>query len=171
MDQTTREELLYSEDLHVGDSWTTDWREISGDDVADFAQLTGDHDPLHTDAAGTSSPYGKPIAHGLLGLSVMAGLSTTCPAVATLAFTTVADWEFKAPIFFGDKVQVVTEVESIEPHGRRASRVVWFRKLLNEDGKVLQQGRLVTLVSSRERVRRKVASGDADAKRGKLPPR
>ncbi len=171
MDQTRQQELLYSEDLSVGDSWTSDWREVSGEDVADFAQLTGDHDPLHTDTSGASSPYGEPIAHGLLGLSVMAGLSTNYPRVATLAFTTVSDWEFKAPIFFGNKVQVVTEVESIEPHGRRASRIVWFRKLLNEDGKVLQQGRLVTLVSSKHRVRAAAGSDEGESRRGKLPPR
>lgn len=100
----------------------------------------------------------------------MAGLSTNYPRVATLAFTSVGDWEFKGPIFFGDKVQVVTEIESMEPHGRRASRIVWFRKLLNEDGKVLQQGRLVTLVSSKSRVR-KPKSDDAESQRGKLPPR
>lgn len=170
MDQTTEKQLLYCEDLSVGDSWSSEWREISGDDVADFAELTGDHDPLHTDTSGASSPYGEPIAHGLLGLSVMAGLSTLFPRVATLAFTTIADWEFKAPIFFGNKVQVVTEVESMEPHGRRASRIVWFRRLLNEDGKILQQGRLITLVSSKSRVR-PAAKTESESQRGKLPPR
>ena len=170
MDQTTEKQLLYCEDLSVGDSWSSEWREISGDDVADFAELTGDHDPLHTDTSGASSPYGEPIAHGLLGLSVMAGLSTLFPRVATLAFTTIADWEFKAPIFFGNKVQVVTEVESMQPHGRRASRIVWFRRLLNEDGKILQQGRLITLVSSKSRVR-PGAKTESESQRGKLPPR
>ena len=154
MEPTTKTELLHYEDLNVGDFWVSEWREISGDDVADFAELTGDHDPLHTDQA-VDSPFGQPVAHGLLGLSVLAGLSTNYPKAATLAFTSVTDWEFKAPIFFGDKVQVRTEVEQLEPHGRRACRVVWFRKLLNEDGRVLQQGRFISLVAARTRNKRK----------------
>ena len=169
MDQKTEFELLYADDLKVGDSWLSDWREISGDDVADFASLTGDHDPLHTDTTGDSSPFGQPIAHGLLGLSVLAGKSTNYPRVATRAFTSVADWEFKAPIFFGDKVQVLTEVESLEDHGRRNVQVVWFRKLLNEEGKVVQQGRFITLVSRRRPIRKPKADGETQ--RGQLPPR
>ena len=170
MDQTSQKELLYADGLNVGDSWLSDWREISGDDVADFAALTGDQDPLHTDKTGQTSPFGEPIAHGLLGLSVLAGLSTNFPRVATRAFTSVTDWEFKAPIFFGDKVQVLTEVESMEPHGRRSMQVVWFRKLLNEAGKVVQQGRFVTLVSLRRPARRTTETKEV-SQRGQLPPR
>lgn len=170
MDQTTQKELLYADDLSVGDSWLSDWREISGDDVADFAELTGDHDPLHTDKTGETSPFGEPIAHGLLGLSVLAGLSTNFPRVATRAFTGVTDWEFTAPIFFGDKVQVLTEVESMQPHGRRSVQVIWFRKLLNKAGKVVQQGRFNTLVSLKQPVRR-TAEPKAEPQRRQLPPR
>ena len=169
MEPSTATDLLYYEDLQVGDYWVSDWREISGDDVADFANLTGDHDPLHTDQA-IDSPYGQPIAHGLLGLSVMAGLSTNFPKAATAAFVGVADWEFKAPIFFGDKVQVKTQVETIEPHGRRACRVVWFRQLLNEEGRVVQEGRLVTLVRARKRMKpedRAVEQASADPRKAR----
>ena len=170
MQQTTEQPLLYMEDLSEGDSWTSPWREISGEDVADFARLTGDHDPLHTDTSGQSSPFGQPVAHGLLGLSVLAGQSTMFPRVATLAFTEVRNWEFKAPVFFDEKVQVVTEVESLEAHGRRACKVVWFRKLINESGKVVQQGRFVTLVASKSRAKKEPAE-QTPTQRGKLPPR
>lgn len=142
--------VVYAEDIKLGDVWTTDPREVTADDVADFAVLTGDHDPLHAGDA-SASPFGEPVAHGLLGLSVMAGLSSECPNTATLALVSVNDWQFLAPIFFGDHVHVRTEVESIEPHGRRAAKIIWFRKLINQDGRVVQQGRLTTLVATRER--------------------
>ncbi|QDT09606.1 MaoC family dehydratase [Planctomycetes bacterium K23_9] len=170
MDPKTEPDLLYFEDLKVGASWVSDWREVSGDDVADFAQLTGDHDPLHTDQ-GSNSPFGKPVAHGLLGLSILAGMSTTHPRVATLALVSLADWEFKSPVFFGDQVHVATEVESIEPHGRRACRVVWFRKLINQDNRVVQQGRFISLVSGKNRVKRLSANEEDSTQRGSLPPR
>jgi acyl dehydratase len=159
---------LYMEDMRVGDRWSSPWREITADDVADFARLTGDHDPLHSDQVG-SSPFGVPVAHGLLGLSVLAGLSTEHPRVATLALVGIADWRFEAPVYFGDSVQVITEVEDIEKHGRRAGRITWMRKLVNQNGGVVQQGRFISLVSTRARARHLAEA--APTQRGTLPAR
>lgn len=146
------EEPLYFEDLQLGDCWTSDEREISGDDVADFAVLTGDHDPLHTDQLiRGDSPFGQPVVHGLLGLGVMAGLSSARPMVATLALVSIQDWKFEAPIFFGDVVHVVTTVTELASHGRRAGRVTWRRQLVNQRNRVVQQGTFVTLVAARTR--------------------
>lgn len=146
---------LYFEDLQVGDRWTSGDREISADDVADFADLTGDHDPLHTDQMnGKLSPFGGPVAHGLLGLGVLAGLSSRQPSVSTLALVSIADWRFEAPIFFGDSVHVLTTVLETVSHGRRAGRVTWLRQLVNQSNRIVQQGTFVTLVSTRARVQR-----------------
>ena len=143
--------MLYSEDLSVGDCWTTDLRRISEQDVRDFAGLTGDHTPLHA-GNESSSPFGRPVVHGLLGLSVLAGLGTSHPNVATLALVALEDWQFLAPVFFGDAVKARNEIISIERHGRRAIKVRWLRQLTNGIDRVLQQGHFVTLVGSRERV-------------------
>ncbi|MEM1069604.1 MAG: MaoC/PaaZ C-terminal domain-containing protein [Planctomycetota bacterium] len=143
-------QLLYIEDMQEGDVWLSEPREISADDVADFAMLTGDHDPLHA-GDNDDSPFGEPVAHGLLGLSVMAGLSSERPNTATLALVSVDGWEFLAPIFFGDQIHVRTVLETKQPHGRRAAKVTWFRQLINQTGRVVQQGRLTTLVATRKR--------------------
>ena len=132
-------EPLYLEDIHVGDRWVSEWREITADDVANFASLTGDHDPLHTEDA-KQSPFGEPVAHGLLGLSVLAGLSSARPKAATLALIGISDWQFEAPIFFGDNVQVVTEIHEIQQHDRRAGRVTWVRQLINQTGRKVSEG-------------------------------
>lgn len=53
----------------------SDWLTVSAADVESFAHLTGDLNPLHLDAdfaAGT--PFGAPIAHGLLTLSLVVPL-------------------------------------------------------------------------------------------------
>ena len=112
--------------------------------------LTGFHTPLHEGDA-TLSPFGKPVAHGLLGLSVLAGLGTKCPSVSTLALVGIEDWQFVAPVFFGDRVQARNTIDAIEAHGRRAVKVRWLRELINETGQVLQRGNFVTLVGSRKR--------------------
>jgi acyl dehydratase len=142
-------ECLYLEDLAVGASWNSPARTITETDIVSFAGMTGDFDPLHMDHEyARQTPYGKPIAHGLLGLSVLAGLSSTSPRVRTLALVKISDWQFQRPVFVGDTVHAVTQVEQIVPHGRRSGEVVWFRKLVNQRGECVQSGRLVTLVSS-----------------------
>lgn len=143
---------LHFEDLCPGDSWDSPWREISAEDVADFANLTGDHDPLHTDQLiDQESPFGGPVAHGLLGLSILAGLSSQHPAVATLALVSVREWTFLSPIFFGDSVRARTRVLSVVRHGRRAGRVTWVRELVNREGRVVQRGQFETLVATQAR--------------------
>lgn len=142
-------ECLYLEDLEAGSNWTSSARTVTETDIVSFAGMTGDFDPLHMDHEhARQSPYGRPIAHGLLGMSLMAGLSSTCPRVRTLALVKVEDWQFQRPVYVGDTIHVVTRVESITPRGRRSGEVVWFRKLINQRGECVQSGRIVTLVSS-----------------------
>lgn len=161
---------LYYEDLATGQCWKSPSRQITESDVASFSSLTGDFDPLHLASAGGArkllqSPFGEPVAHGLLGLSILAGLSTEYPRAATLALVGIMDWQFANPIFFGEIVHVVTEVEAISPHGRRAGRVTWLRKLISDDGRLLQQGRFVTLVASHKRELHGNASNSSAAPR------
>ncbi|MFG0265203.1 MAG: MaoC family dehydratase [Rhodopirellula sp. JB055] len=152
-------DTLYCEDLTVGQNWLSPWRTITADDVRAFSELTGDFDPLHEEeendeTAMPLSPFGRPVAHGLLGLSVLAGLSTEFPRAATLALVSVSEWNFENPVFFGERVRVVTSVESSEAHGRRAAKITWHRQLVSDDGRTLQQGKFVTLVASNKRYRR-----------------
>ena len=91
-------ECLFLEDLEIGALWTSPSRTVTETDVVFFAGMTGDYDPLHTDHEfAAKSHYGKPIAHGLLGLSLMAGLSSTTPRLRNLALTKVDTWEFHRP--------------------------------------------------------------------------
>jgi 3-hydroxybutyryl-CoA dehydratase len=144
------EDLLYFEDLKVGQVWTSPARVVSSSDVAQFAHLTGDFDPLHTDPEfAADSPYGRPIAHGLLGLSLLAGMSSDCPRLKTFAFTEIRDWQFRRPIFFEDSITAEAEVASLRPRGRRCGEVIWARRLRNQLGEIVQHGTLVTLVACR----------------------
>lgn len=146
---------LFFEDLRVGDRWLSPARQVTRDDVVDFAELTGDHDPLHNDNGDSiASPFGKPVAHGLLGLSILAGLSSEHPAVNTLALVKISDWEFDHPVYFGDSVHALTTVIALQPYGRRAGRVTWLRRLLNQNGVTVQSGQMETLVALRSRVPR-----------------
>ena len=55
----------------------SDWLELDQKRVNDFADVTGDHQWIHIDVerAKKESPYGAPIAHGFLTLSLIPALS------------------------------------------------------------------------------------------------
>ncbi len=55
----------------------SDWMQIDQERVNDFAEVTGDHQWIHVDVerAKAESPYGAPIAHGFLTLSLIPALS------------------------------------------------------------------------------------------------
>jgi len=55
----------------------SDWLEIDQQRINDFADVTGDHQWIHIDVARAKkeSPYGAPIAHGFLTLSLIPALS------------------------------------------------------------------------------------------------
>ncbi len=149
------QELLYFEDLQIGDEWTSPPRTVAQEDVFRFARLTGDCNPLHMDPEfARRTPFGRPIAHGLLGLSFMAGLSSTAPAVSTIALLRIVEWRFLHPIFFGDTIRVHTQVVAKRPCGRGRGEVRWRQKVLNQYDEVVQEGELETLVQSRRRAPR-----------------
>ncbi|MDQ2965930.1 MAG: dehydratase, partial [Chloroflexota bacterium] len=53
----------------------SDWREVTQEDINDFADLSGDHQWIHVDIerAKKESPFGGTIAHGNLTLSLIDG--------------------------------------------------------------------------------------------------
>jgi 3-hydroxybutyryl-CoA dehydratase len=139
---------LTFEDLQIGQQWTSDSRRIALEDVVQFADLTGDRDRLHVDPEfAARGPFGKPVAHGMLGMSILAGLSSTAPFVKTAALVDIRSWTFLKPLFPGDSVHVITEIVDLKPHGRRHGQVHWHRQLINQKGEKVQEGVLVTLVS------------------------
>ena len=165
-------ETLYFENLAVGDSWKSLGRTITESDVVNFAGMTGDYDPLHMDHEfARETPFGKPIAHGLLGLSLVAGLSSHFPSVRTIAFMKIENWEFLKPIYIGDTVHAETEVTGKRMNGRRTGCVTWCRRLVNQSGDVVQSGTFETLVSVKQvqRNRPKVAPQPAPATTHHVP--
>lgn len=146
IDETMDSRLTFDQ-IAIGQSWTSPSRTITETDVVNFANITGDQNPLHIDHEfARSTPYRQPIAHGLLGLSWVAGLGSHSPAVDTVAFIAIKQWEFCRPIFFGDTVHVRTTVLDKQADARRNGRVNWRQELLNQHGEVTQQGVFETLV-------------------------
>jgi acyl dehydratase len=56
------------------------WLQVDQDRIDAFAEATGDHQWIHVDVdrANAQSPFGTPIAHGFLTLSLIPALSKQC---------------------------------------------------------------------------------------------
>ena len=156
---------LYFEDVEVGQEWQSGGRTITEADIVNFAGVSGDFNPIHIDHEfAKTTPYRKPIAHGLLVFSIASGLAIHCPAMRTVAFTQVRDWNFLLPTFIGDTIHLRTRVNELNLKGRgRRGEVVWYRGVVNQDGKIVQEGVLVTLVEGRMAHRTTVGTTPAEA--------
>src|SRR5262249_14558075 len=110
---------LYFDDVAVGQEWQSLGRTLTEADIVNFAGLSGSFSPTHIDHAfARSTPFRRPIAHGLLVFSVASGLGLFCPPMRTLAFLAIRDWQFKDPVFPGDTIRVLSKVLDKEVRGR-----------------------------------------------------
>ena len=137
---------LQFDDLNVGDSWITPARTVTEADVVHFAAMTGDFNPLHVDHEfAANGPFKKPIAHGLLGISWVAGLGCNHPKVNTVAFVAIRQWSFLRPVYFGDTIHVESNIAEKGDIGKRGGAVLWNHTVVNQKNKIVQQGVFETL--------------------------
>jgi 3-hydroxybutyryl-CoA dehydratase len=143
--------MVIFNDLVVGDEWESPRRTITETDVVLFAGLTGDYNPLHVDhEAAKEGPFGRPVAHGLLGMAISTGLISQAVQIDTLAFLGILEWKFVRPIHLGDTIHTIATVEALEPQARgRRGIVTWSRAVFNQAGEIVQEGKSRTLVRGR----------------------
>ena len=148
----TRVQSAFFEDLVVGYAIETPGRTITETDVVGFAALSGDHNPLHTDAVfAEQGPFGARIAHGLLGLAVTSGLIARLGLFeeSVIAFHEMT-CKFRRPVFIGDTVRARAVVTSSKPMPRLGGgRIELNVKLYNQDGTIVQSGRWRVVLRSK----------------------
>ncbi|WP_067724477.1 MaoC family dehydratase [Oceanobacillus damuensis] len=145
---------MFFDDFKVGDKFTSPARTVTETDIVMFAGLSGDYNPLHTDSEFCKKTiFGEKIAHGLLGLSILTGLSTRLGIFdgSAIAFLGINDWKFKKPILVNDTIHF--EMEVIEKRETsKDDRGIIFRefKLINQKDEVVQSGVLPIMVVRRK---------------------
>ena len=103
---------LTYEEWEVGAVYETQGRTITEADVVSFAGLSGDYNPIHTNAeAAKATPFGERIVHGMLTVAISTGMANQ---TGLMEGTTVALLEqnikYKSPVRFGDTVHLRMEV-------------------------------------------------------------
>ncbi len=142
----------YFEDFTVGQEYETPGRTITEHDVMLFAGLSGDYNQLHTNSEFCKeTQFGARIAHGLLGLSVTGGLLSRLGLAegTTIAFLGLT-WDFTGPIFLGDTVHAKMTIDDKRETSKKDRGIITRRvELINQHGKVVQQGKMVIMVRKR----------------------
>ncbi|QNS06156.1 MaoC family dehydratase [Streptomyces xanthii] len=104
--------------LAGADLGRTDWLEIAQDRVNTFADATGDHQWIHTDPErAASGPFGGPIAHGYLTLSLIIPLFGRLLAVEGTSMSInygLDKVRFPSPVKVGARIRLHGAVESVE---------------------------------------------------------
>ena len=125
------------EALDTGQAFTTRARTVTEADVVAFASLTGDWHPQHADAEwAQTSPFGERIAHGMLVVSLAAGLVPFDPG-RVLALRRVSDATFKRPVRFGDTLHVEGRIKELSPGSEEAGVVTFAWNVVNQHGETV----------------------------------
>jgi acyl dehydratase len=102
----------------------SDWVTVDQDRIDAFAACTGDRQWIHVDVerARRESPFGGPIAHGYLVLSLVAAmvmeLGVIPPDAATGLNYGLDKVRFIAPVKAGARVRARANVLAVEPQSR-----------------------------------------------------
>ncbi|CAI08632.1 MaoC family dehydratase [Aromatoleum aromaticum] len=133
------------EDLKVGMSAAIG-RTVTEADIAIFAGISGDTNPVHLDAEfAASTMFGERIAHGMLSASfISAVFGTKLPGPGCIYLG--QSLNFKASVKVGETVVARVTVRELVAHKRRA----FFDTVCTVAGKVVLEGHAEIYLPARQ---------------------
>ena len=143
---------MYFEEFEVGRKMVTRARTVTEADIVQFASLTGDYNPMHTDAEYMKKHMlGQRVAHGLLTVSFAVGQIYQLGFMerTVLAFRSF-EVKFSLPVFIGDTIRAEVTVNEVKEARRMGGGWVTSDvKILNQEDKAVVTGVLSILIASR----------------------
>ncbi len=144
---------MWFEEFEVGQQIITPGRTISEGDIVSFAGLSGDYNQIHTNGEfAAKTPFGKRVAHGLLGISIASGLAMRTGVLegTVIAFREINNWKFTNPVFIGDTIHAVLNIIETKaiPRLGGGSMVIEISVINQHDG-VTMKGTWTVLVASK----------------------
>lgn len=141
----------YLDDFTIGQTFESPRRTITETDIVNYAALTGDWNPVHTDAVfAADSAFGERIAHGPMAIGMAFGLLSRLDLFdgSVLALRKI-EWSFEAPVRIGDTVHLLAEVLEASPHPRASDRgrVSMQATYINQRGEQISQGTFTVVIS------------------------
>lgn len=136
---------LFLEELSVGQSDELT-RTVTEKDIASFAEVTGDNNPVHLDEAyAAATPFKTRIAHGMLSAGyISAVIGTKLPGPGAIYIGQAL--RFKRPVKIGDVVTAKATITAIDTEKAR----VTLETVCTVDGKPVVEGEATIMVPRRE---------------------
>lgn len=107
----------------------SDWLTITQEQVNLFAQATGDHQWIHVDVArAQAGPFGGPIAHGFLTLSLLPRFFETALEIAESRMGVnygLNKVRFTAPVPVGSRLRARMKLLRAEPIDNGGLQLAW----------------------------------------------
>ncbi|MGW3137020.1 MaoC family dehydratase [Streptomyces sp. NPDC001139] len=104
--------------LAGGDLGTSEWIEVTQERIDTFADATGDHQWIHVDPErAAEGPFGAPIAHGYLTLSLFIPLFTELldvQGVTTKVNYGLNKVRFPSPVKVGSRIRLAARLAQVE---------------------------------------------------------
>lgn len=99
-------------DLGVGQTASRQMS-VTRDQVRQYAEITGDRNPLHFDEAfAANTRFGRLVAHGGITTGILHALiAEDMPGPGSVFLS--QNWKFTAPVFIGDTITATAEVLSV----------------------------------------------------------
>jgi 3-hydroxybutyryl-CoA dehydratase len=142
---------LYFEEFEIGQKLITRGRTITEADLVQFAALTGDFNPMHTDAVYAAESFmGQRVAHGMLTLSYAVGQAYQLGILerTVLGFRGL-EMKFSVPVYIGDTIRAELTVSEKKEAKRLGGGVVTLDlRIMNQADKIVQKGTMTLLMAS-----------------------
>ena len=138
--------------MPLGGEWTTRRRTITQADLIAFVGISGDYNPLYTDAEhARSGPYGEPVVPGTLVAAMTTGLGAIdVPVPATVGMVGMT-WRFLRPVRPGDTIRARWRLNRKRPvENPRWGLAVWQIEVENQRSETVAAAEITRLVSRRE---------------------
>ncbi len=137
------------DELSPGDCFVSAERQLGDTDIAAFAELSGDHNPVHLDEGfARATLFRGRIAHGLLVQSVASGLAwDTGVFRGTIVALAEMSMRFESAVRPGDTIRLELSVVSKDAApGPRRGHVRWRTRVVNQNGATVIDGEWLTLL-------------------------
>jgi len=122
--------------------WAEFRRTYGPEEVATFAALSGDHNPVHVDPEfAAQTQFGKPIVHGML----YGGMFGTIFGQYDGSIYVNQQFNFKRPVYVGEEVTARIDVIETKERGNRQF-VTCDTVILNPNGDVCTDGKAMVML-------------------------
>ena len=110
---------------------------VTAEHVQKFAEISGDYNPLHFDAAfAARTKFGRLVVQGGLTTGLVHALvAMDMPGPGTVFLS--QNWKFTAPVYIGDTITAEAEVTSVHPSKPVTALHVQIRR---SDGTTVLEG-------------------------------